>query len=45
MHAIPTLHQYGPATVKGLEPGTTKKYCTCGLSKDQPWCDGTSMAI
>ena len=26
--------------MEDLEPGKTMKWCTCGLSKKQPWCDG-----
>ncbi|XP_022108958.1 CDGSH iron-sulfur domain-containing protein 3, mitochondrial-like [Acanthaster planci] len=36
----PAVFQYGPASVRDLEPGKKKKWCTCGLSKKQPWCDG-----
>jgi hypothetical protein len=32
--------QFAPEAVKGLEAGTTKYWCACGLSKNQPWCDG-----
>jgi len=37
----PHVAQYGPYTVEGLESGKTLKWCTCGLSKTQPWCDGS----
>ncbi|XP_071947309.1 uncharacterized protein [Antedon mediterranea] len=36
----PAVYQYGPHTVRGLKPGEKKKWCTCGLSKKDPWCDG-----
>ncbi|XP_038046892.1 CDGSH iron-sulfur domain-containing protein 3, mitochondrial-like isoform X1 [Patiria miniata] len=36
----PAVSQYGPANVRDLEPGKKMKWCTCGLSKTQPWCDG-----
>ncbi|XP_063966336.1 CDGSH iron-sulfur domain-containing protein 3, mitochondrial-like isoform X2 [Lytechinus pictus] len=38
----PVVDTYGPITVRGseLEPGKKKKWCTCGLSKKAPWCDG-----
>ncbi|KAI8868947.1 hypothetical protein GQ42DRAFT_107836, partial [Ramicandelaber brevisporus] len=35
---------YGPYHVRGLEPGKTKLWCTCGLSKESPWCDRKSHA-
>ncbi|XP_072016602.1 CDGSH iron-sulfur domain-containing protein 3, mitochondrial-like [Amphiura filiformis] len=35
----PAVAQYGYYTVRGLEPGKLMKWCTCGLSKKQPWCD------
>lgn len=34
------IMQFGPIHVTDLEPGTTKYWCACGLSKNQPWCDG-----
>ena len=30
----------GPIKVE-LEPGTDYYWCSCGLSKNQPWCDGS----
>ncbi|XP_041482047.1 CDGSH iron-sulfur domain-containing protein 3, mitochondrial-like [Lytechinus variegatus] len=38
----PVVDTYGPITIRGseLEPGKKKKWCTCGLSKKAPWCDG-----
>ncbi|XP_071494268.1 uncharacterized protein [Diadema antillarum] len=38
----PAVDTYGPITIKGcdLQPGKRKKWCTCGLSKKAPWCDG-----
>ena len=38
--SVLNLSQYGPCNVEDLEPGKTMKWCTCGLSKTQPWCDG-----
>ncbi|KAL5012820.1 hypothetical protein ScPMuIL_011371 [Solemya velum] len=32
---------YGPYTVGGLTKGDKKLWCACGLSKKQPWCDGS----
>eukprot|EP00112_Aurelia_sp_Birch-Aquarium-sp1_P007704 Seg1841.6 transcript_id=Seg1841.6/GoldUCD/mRNA.D3Y31 product="CDGSH iron-sulfur domain-containing protein 3 mitochondrial" protein_id=Seg1841.6/GoldUCD/D3Y31 len=32
---------YGSCNVRDLMPGQTKLWCTCGLSKKQPWCDGS----
>lgn len=26
-----------------LEPGKTYRYCTCGLSKTQPYCDNSHI--
>ncbi|KAJ3303930.1 hypothetical protein HDV03_003403 [Kappamyces sp. JEL0829] len=41
----PCVPLYGAKTMRNLEPGRVYRYCTCGLSKDQPWCnqdcDGT----
>jgi CDGSH-type Zn-finger protein len=36
---VPTIPQYAPYTVKGLLADVTYNYCTCGRSKEQPWCD------
>eukprot|EP00794_Sanderia_malayensis_P016098 gene16098-17719_t len=33
--------EYGPCNVRNLIPGQTKLWCACGLSKKQPWCDGS----
>ncbi|XP_033108396.1 CDGSH iron-sulfur domain-containing protein 3, mitochondrial-like isoform X2 [Anneissia japonica] len=35
----PAVPQYGPYTIRDLKPGEKKKWCSCGLSKKQPWCD------
>ncbi|KAK3606672.1 hypothetical protein CHS0354_029582 [Potamilus streckersoni] len=32
---------YGPCSVANLVKGDIKYWCTCGLSKTQPWCDGS----
>lgn len=32
---------WGPIQVRNVEQGATKLWCTCGLSKTQPWCDGS----
>ncbi|KAI9190071.1 hypothetical protein H9P43_001504 [Blastocladiella emersonii ATCC 22665] len=37
----PTVPFYGPCIVRDLKPGETKRWCTCGLSKKQPWCDAS----
>lgn len=37
----PAVAMYGPTNVLGLKEGELKKWCTCGLSKTQPWCDGS----
>ncbi|CAD5113115.1 DgyrCDS2305 [Dimorphilus gyrociliatus] len=39
--SVPTV--YGPSTVRGLKKGEQKLWCTCGLSKKQPWCDGSHI--
>ncbi|KAF8566465.1 hypothetical protein P879_07803 [Paragonimus westermani] len=33
--------QYAPKRLNNLKPGTTHMWCVCGLSKLQPWCDGS----
>eukprot|EP01137_Pigoraptor_chileana_P001917 Opistho-2@40141 len=38
MPAVPT---YGPCTLRNIEPGKKYMWCACGLSKKQPWCDGS----
>ncbi|MBF0247425.1 MAG: CDGSH iron-sulfur domain-containing protein [Alphaproteobacteria bacterium] len=35
----PVCTKKGPYVVEG-EEGKTYYYCTCGLSKSQPFCDG-----
>lgn len=35
----PFVYNYGPVHMRGLEPGKLYSFCTCGLSKQQPWCD------
>ncbi|KAJ3215985.1 hypothetical protein HK099_006109 [Clydaea vesicula] len=43
----PSCKNYCPFTMRDLIPNTIKNWCTCGLSKNQPWCDyshiGTSF--
>lgn len=39
----PAVAMYGPCTVKGLKEGDVKWWCQCGLSKKQPWCDGSHL--
>ncbi len=29
------------ATERNLSPGKTYRWCACGRSADQPWCDGS----
>ena len=36
----PAIPQKGPYTVK-VDKGKTYFWCTCGLSKQQPFCDGS----
>jgi len=35
---IPKIPMYGPYNLH-LEPGKLYSWCSCGLSKSQPWCD------
>ncbi|KAJ3297241.1 hypothetical protein HDU79_004365 [Rhizoclosmatium sp. JEL0117] len=35
----PCVPMYGPINVRNLKMGDTMLWCTCGLSKTQPWCD------
>ncbi|KAI0228567.1 hypothetical protein LSAT2_020973, partial [Lamellibrachia satsuma] len=35
--------QYGPCAVTGLAEGEMRLWCRCGLSKKQPWCDGSHV--
>ncbi|KJE88819.1 hypothetical protein CAOG_00400 [Capsaspora owczarzaki ATCC 30864] len=37
---FPRPAMYCPCNIRGLVPGEKKLWCTCGLSKKQPWCDG-----
>ena len=37
----PAIAQYGTYNVRNMKPGEVKYWCTCGLSKKQPWCDGS----
>ena len=39
----PCVARYNPTLVRNLEPGTVKLWCTCGLSKAQPWCDNSHI--
>ncbi|KAF9168001.1 hypothetical protein DFQ26_001981 [Actinomortierella ambigua] len=38
----PKVTHYNPCTVRNLRPGQIKEWCTCGLTKKGPWCDGKS---
>ncbi|KAI9357271.1 hypothetical protein DFJ73DRAFT_657219 [Zopfochytrium polystomum] len=38
----PCVARYGPSNQR-LHMGETKLWCTCGLSKKQPWCDGSHV--
>ncbi len=44
---LPACAQFGPYAVPVVE-GQTYRWCSCGLSATQPWCDdahaGTDMA-
>ncbi|TGZ68249.1 hypothetical protein CRM22_004352 [Opisthorchis felineus] len=37
----PAVAEYGPKRLDNLIPGKIYLWCTCGLSKSQPWCDGS----
>lgn len=37
----PAVAMYGPCTVSDLKQGDVRLWCACGLSKKQPWCDGS----
>lgn len=37
----PAPAAYAPMAITGLQEGEEKYWCTCGLSKAQPWCDGS----
>jgi CDGSH-type Zn-finger protein len=39
----PALPQRGPFVVD-VTAGTTYYWCSCGLSKSQPWCDWSHLA-
>ncbi len=39
----PTIAQKAPYAVE-LKEGTTYAWCSCGLSKNQPFCDGAHKA-
>ncbi|ELU13000.1 hypothetical protein CAPTEDRAFT_174450 [Capitella teleta] len=39
----PAVAMYGPCNVEGLDEGQIKMWCSCGLSKNQPWCDGSHV--
>lgn len=36
---LPLICQRAPYA-KELQPNVQYSWCTCGLSKDDPWCDG-----
>jgi len=37
----PNIPMYAPYNIKALEFGKYYLWCSCGLSKTQPWCDGS----
>lgn len=39
----PTVYAKEPEALK-LEPGKTYQWCACGLSKTQPFCDGSHQS-
>jgi CDGSH iron-sulfur domain-containing protein 3 len=38
--SVPTIAQKGPYPVQ-VEAGKSYYWCSCGLSKSQPFCDGS----
>ncbi|MSO93552.1 MAG: CDGSH iron-sulfur domain-containing protein [Rhodospirillales bacterium] len=38
--ALPASPQSGPYVVQ-VEEGREYRWCSCGLSANQPWCDGS----
>lgn len=38
---LPIIAHYRHVLVD-LKPGKTYRWCACGRSEDQPWCDGSS---
>lgn len=36
---LPHICQKAPYELE-LKPGVQYSWCTCGLTKDDPWCDG-----
>ena len=38
-HHLPRCAQKGPYVVQ-VEEGKSYSWCSCGLSAQQPWCDG-----
>jgi CDGSH iron-sulfur domain-containing protein 3 len=44
MEQLPKIAQCAPACVK-VEPGKIYAWCTCGLSENQPFCDGKHKTI
>jgi len=37
---VPAVASCAPTKVTGLVEGDVKYWCRCGLSANQPWCDG-----
>ncbi|EGF80243.1 hypothetical protein BATDEDRAFT_25120 [Batrachochytrium dendrobatidis JAM81] len=35
--------KYSPVNIKNIKVGSVYQWCTCGLSKTQPWCDNTHI--
>ena len=40
---IPEIPFYGPMTKTDLVQGKTYRWCSCGLSKKQPFCDNSHI--
>lgn len=38
---FPAVASYAPSSIRGLKDDEMKLWCACGLSKRQPWCDGS----
>ncbi|KAL5036693.1 hypothetical protein RTP6_004230 [Batrachochytrium dendrobatidis] len=39
----PCVPTYSPVNIKNIKVGSVYQWCTCGLSKTQPWCDNTHI--
>ena len=44
VNEIPKIPMYGPYNMRGLDPNKTYYWCSCGLSKNQPFCDNSHIS-